>query len=360
MEETVIIGGGPAGLATALALHAKGARKMTVVEAGHYDEVRIGESVPPDIRPLMARLGILSDFEQQGHDPCYGSCSSWGSDEMGFNDFVTNVHGHGWHLDRARFDGFLADQVRSRGISLLTGHRFREIEVTDTGFSCLLHKGTEERWLNARQVVDAGGVGALLSSRLGARKRIVDQLIAVCQFIDLPDDHGLEQLTLLEAVEYGWWYAARLPGNRAAVAVASDSNIVKSRNLNLRRYFKEHFENTRYLSQSLRGARWPDDHGTVHLAASSIQQPSCGAGWVAVGDAASCYDPISAQGIYKALDNALYAAEFLSGAVTDYDDRIRSQFSDYLRNRRFFYAMEQRWKASEFWLSRQGEHCAVA
>ena len=348
----VIIGGGPAGLATALALQAKGAQAITVAESGHYDQTRIGESIPPDIRPLMARLGILSAFEEEGHDPSYGSCASWGGDEMGYNDLVANAHGNGWHLDRLRFERFLADHARDRGIRILTGHRFREVEPTKGGFSCLFHVNGDERQLEARQVVDAGGVGALLASRLGARKRIIDQLICICQFVDLPAHHALSQLTMLEAVEYGWWYAARLPDNKAAIAVASDSNIVKSRNLNLRRYFKEHFLATRYLSKALDSARWPDTHGTAHLAASTILEPCCGRNWVAVGDAASCYDPISSQGIYKALDTALYAADYLTGTVRDYDDRVRSQFSDYLRNRRFFYGMERRWEDSVFWSAR--------
>ena len=33
---------------------------------------------------------------------------------------------------------------------------------------------------------------------------------------------------MLEAVPYGWWYAAKLPGGRLAVSVASDPEIISA------------------------------------------------------------------------------------------------------------------------------------
>jgi len=82
--------------------------------------------------------------------------------------------------------------------------------------------------------------------------------------------------------------------------------------------------------------------------------------WLAVGDAASTYDPISSQGIYKALRNGLEAAKAIasylhgdSQGLKEYESAITSQFDNYLTYRNYFYQMERRWLASPFWQQRQ-------
>src|SRR6187549_1177938 len=102
--QVAVVGGGPAGAATALALRRRGVADVLLVEAGDYRGVRFGESVPPDLRLPLDALGLWTSFVAQGHEPCLGSCSVWGSAQPGYNDFLFNPHGHGWHLDRARFD----------------------------------------------------------------------------------------------------------------------------------------------------------------------------------------------------------------------------------------------------------------
>jgi flavin-dependent dehydrogenase len=48
---------------------------------------------------------------------------------------------------------------------------------------------------------------------------------------------------------------------------------------------------------------------SVRTACTSRLDRAAGAGWLAVGDAASAYDPLSAEGICKALASASRAAQ---------------------------------------------------
>ena len=66
-----------------------------LVESSRYEISRIGETVPPDTRLLLDQLGILADFLAEKHEPGLGSCSSWGADELGYNDFLFNPQGNG-------------------------------------------------------------------------------------------------------------------------------------------------------------------------------------------------------------------------------------------------------------------------
>lgn len=361
MSTVVIVGGGPAGCAAALALHALGVDGITLVEAGRYQRERVGESVPPDIGPLFARCGILDAFVDEGHEPCVGSCASWGSDTLGYNDFIVNPHGPGWHLDRRRFERFLAKQVRARGIRLFTNTRFREVERHVDGGYTIGVEGPEQARarLRAEWLVDAGGVQALLATRLGARKHIHDQLVVASAFLDQDKEAAFSRLTMLEAVEYGWWYAARLPGGRLIVAVASDAAILKAMRLNEPDGWIGHLYETRHLAAALRGARCFAPKLTIGLAASSVLEPCAGAGWLAVGDAASCYDPISAQGIHKAFATGIAAASAIAAhrrgkpdAIEGYRQQVRREFGAYLHNRRYFYDLERRWPEAPFWKQR--------
>ena len=77
-------------------------------------------------------------------------------------------------------------------------------------------------------------------------------------------------------------------------------------------------------------------------------------------DAASAYDPVSAQGIVKALCDGEAAADaiagFLAGAgevpLLKYQDGVFARFTDYLRLRQHLYGLEQRWPHASFWQNR--------
>jgi flavin-dependent dehydrogenase len=81
---------------------------------------------------------------------------------------------------------------------------------------------------------------------------------------------------------------------------------------------------------------------------------------VAVGDAASAYDPVSAQGIVKALCDGEAAAYAIARFFADggeatllaYQDAVFARFRDYLRLRQHLYGLERRWPRSPFWRHR--------
>jgi flavin-dependent dehydrogenase len=358
--QVVILGGGPAGCATALALRRRGVAGILVVEAGDYGAIRVGESIPPDARLLLGRLGVWPAFLEQGHEPCLGSCSAWGGDALGYNDFLFNPHGNGWHLDRRRFDAFLARQVAASGAEFSAGTRFSGAERAGAGGFTLRLAASDgsARTVGARFVVDATGSRSRFARLMGARWRFHDRLSYVAAFLAAPAD--VSRLTMLEATEYGWWYAARLPGDRLTVGAASDPEIIKGAGLHAPERWLAHLEATRYLSRELAGCDFSVQCTLARVAPSFVLDRACGPGWLAVGDAAAAYDPISSQGIYKALFDGLQAAEAIAawlggdaGPLHDYHASIAARFADYLRNRNYFYQLEQRWPAAPFWRRRR-------
>lgn len=359
--DVVIVGGGPAGCATALALRHLGISRILVVEAGYYEASRVGESIPPDTAILLRELGIWEDFVQEKHEACFGSCSSWGDDALGYNDFLFNPHGNGWHLDRRRFDAFLARKAAESGAEVCMGTRFEDCQrIGNDGFRLQLTEDGGKKTVRAYFVVDATGMRCRFARRLGAERLFLDRLICVYGFFEIPISSSFSKLTMLEAVEYGWWYAARLPNHRLAVAVASDAEIIRQASLNKNANWIAHLKETNYMSRELAHCLFVENSLLVCAAPSFLLDRATGNGWLAVGDAAASYDPISSQGIYKALSDGLQMANVIGANLGENTDRLHeyqssttANFDAYLQNRNYFYGLENRWPNSPFWNRRK-------
>lgn len=336
---------------------------LLLVEAGSPGTLRIGETIPPETRMLLSELGVWDAFDGEGHEPCLGSCSSWGDDQLGYNDFLFNPHGTGWHLDRRRFDALLASKVAETGGATWSRARFTGARpLEDGGFQLRLTASSgDRRTVRARFVVDAMGASSPFARAVGARRLFHDRLSCVAGFLEIPQGSSFTRLTMLEAVEYGWWYTARLPGRRLAVVVGSDPEIVKRARLHTPDAWRARLDRTRHLARELRDCGFSHDGLLARSAASFLLEPVGGEGWVAVGDAASAFDPISSQGIYKALLGGIEAADVIeaglagrgAAALETYRRSVAGRFKEYLANRNYFYGLERRWESSPFWARRR-------
>lgn len=356
--DVAVLGGGPAGCATALALSGAGDYRVCLVAGRQPGRAAIGETIPPDTRIPLHRLGVWEQFRADGHQPCLGSCSTWGSDAVGYNDFLLNPHGSAWHLDRARFDASLLDAVSSAGVAILND-RFRRVSgVAANGFELRLTIRPEV--MTARLVVDATGPAATFSRGQGARRRVLDRLVFVYGFFDASRTASQTRLTMIEAVETGWWYAAGLPAKRVAVAFATDPETVSRRRLTDPNQWLGALADTDLVAGRLHGCRLRPRTLVARPAPSSLLEPIAGDGWLAVGDAAALYDPISSQGIHKAMCDGIEAAEAVmaalggdAGAGAAYAARVAERFDAYRRIREHLYEAEARWPKAPFWAGRR-------
>ncbi|PPV08761.1 hydroxylase [Xanthomonas bromi] len=199
--DVVVLGAGPAGASCGLALARAGVERLCLVDGGLANTVAIGETIPPDTRLLLQQLGVWEAFLDDGHLPCPGSCAAWGSPRLGFNDFVLNPQGTAWHLDRARFDGFLRRHAHAAGVAGISDARLVGVVQEANGDFCLrLSLGAR----GVRTLVDATGQASALARRLGARRRELDRLSVVYGFFDAAHAASPSRSTLLEASADGW------------------------------------------------------------------------------------------------------------------------------------------------------------
>jgi flavin-dependent dehydrogenase len=355
--DVAIIGGGPAGSAAGLSLraHAPGL-SVVLLEASAYESPRVGETLPPLARRLLEHLGVWEAFRQQGHREVHGTTAAWGSGVPHDREYLFTTQGNGWHLDRAAFDALLAREAETRGVTLLRQTRVRR--TTRGGSTWHLHLASGEP-LTARFLVDATGASAAFARRCGARFVTSDRLAGFARLFE--EEEGNDPRTLVEAFADGWWYTAGLPGGLRIAACLTDADLAQRLRLGEPAGWDHQLDATEQIRELLSGSR-PKGPVVVRPTQSRRLEPAAGDGWLAVGDAASLFDPLSSQGILKGLRSGIFASYAIGDLLVKGDESglvrygryVRQEFESYSRVRARYYAEERRWPESEFWRRRAG------
>ncbi len=355
--DVLILGGGPAGSATALALR-KHAPKLSVaiVEASLYESARIGEVLPAIAKTLLEHLGIRAAFEKENHLSVYSTVSAWGEAAAHENHSIFSTSGAGWHLDRRSFDAFLTCQAKLNGATIFLNSRLQTFEKSDGGWLVKLSDNAEKR---TRFIVDATGRRAVFARKNGAAIETGDRLVSFSRFFTMGETRAPE--TLIESFPEGWWYTARA-GARRVVTCLTDADIGVKLNLSAKENWFDLFYETREIRKSVGCGDATDEENLTRPANSARLVPVCDADWLAVGDAASAFDPLSSQGITKALRSAVFASYAIADllvkrdqtAVSRYRKFIETEYCVYQKLYKKYYSNEQRWRDSLFWQRRHG------
>ena len=355
-----MVGGGPAGCAAALALLDAG-RSVTVVERSWVRRPRVGEILPPLIAPALAELGLLDAFRAQGHLPAFALRSAWGRDEPYEVDLTFHPYGPGWHVDRVAFDRLLLDAATGRGASVRRATTVGSIRAVQGGWHADLAGPAGEVALEASFLIDASGRAASVARRVAGGPRRYDDGAALVAFLrtGTSSTAPTAAVTLIEASSDGWWYAGRLPAGRMVAAFLSDADLLPADPGRYAECWRERLGATTLVATQCGGAAMEAGPRLVRTATSRLAAVGDDR-WLAVGDAAMAFDPLSSQGVCAALESGrhggLAADRRLTGdtgAVDAYATTMETTFRDYLRLRAYYYGREDRWPASPFWQRRR-------
>jgi flavin-dependent dehydrogenase len=359
----VIIGAGPAGCSCAVSLLNAGLSNVTIIDNSKGGKFHIGESIPPDMNILLRQLGIYESFIKEGHEPCYGSCSYWGSPLRGYNDSMLSPHGHGWHLDRSKYNQFLITESSKKGARIINDATYLGSKKIQAGYQIEYQKKLEaKKFIGADFVVDATGSRGVFASDRGSYKIKGNSLVCVGLRFKNKGQREVSKLTHLESVEHGWWYAARIPGNYILVTFYTIAAVVKSLELHKLESFFNLLAAAPNTSNLLSQMEPVENKVRGFKAASFCLNTMTGPDWLAIGDTATTYDPITSQGITKATTHGARAAEIIGhyfagskDALEQYEKEVKDQYKYYLDSRNYFYNLEKRWPQSQFWNTMQAK-----
>lgn len=373
--DVVVAGGGPAGCAAALTLAQAGLRVLLADAGG--GPPKLGESLVSVARLLLADLGVAEETLGSGHVPCYGSLSAWGSADLHAVDSLRDPYGHGWHLDRPLFDRRLRAAVRSAGAEVADRTSVQRLvpspspspssspsSSSDDGWQITLHdrEAGSERAVRCRWVVDATGRKAAVAIPAGARRRTTDRLTAHHVTLAAAPgarDQPTDGRNLVESDPDGWWYTALMPSRERLVVYFTDPDLPTAAPRTAAE-FRHRMLATRHVSARVR------DHDLTRLPApgrapayTAYLDRVHGEGWVAAGDAAAAFDPLSSQGILTALYTGLSAGKAVaarlggdSAALPEYASAVATARDAYGQGYRAVHTQEARWAQHPFWARR--------
>jgi len=355
-----IAGGGPAGAVAARVLARRGLQ-VTVLEAHATPPLKVGETLPPGLTPLLRHLGLDTWLERDGHLRSQGNRSLWGSAQPGESPFLSNPFGTGWHVDRRRFEARLAETAQEAGVVWHWNTRLASCTRLESGWRMGIIQNGRRETLDVDFVADATGRHARLARRLGARRLRYDRLVGLTGLLASPAP-AADTYTLVEATPGGWWYSALLADGRLAVAFLTDGDLLE-----------------RPLRQADPAAWWHllrqteatrervEGHGyqietplRVLPAETSRLDTIVGERWIALGDAAAAYDPLSSHGVASAMGSGFYGAHAIADLLAGRDDArlayldlLQRAYGTYLDQLKAHYAREIRWPDAPFWRRRQ-------
>ena len=315
--DVVIVGGGPAGSATALWCARRGLR-VAIIERERFPRHRPGETLPPGAEVLFGQLGVADAVAGAGFARHPGTWVEWAGPRR-FDAFGTDRDGRwlGFQAPRDRLDGILLDAAVEAGV--VVHQPSRAVELLSNGRR-VTGVATADATISVPWVVDAGGGQHWLARQLGIpRRHRSPRLIARYGYVRglIPDRDGASEIVADEA---GWTWTAQIGPDL------------------------HHWTRLSFTEDNPRRDRPPavfdgleplDRPRGADVSWRMVERPA-GSGYICVGDAAAVLDPASSHGVLKGLMSGMMAAHVIAenlvgdasptAAIAAYTEWLTSQF----------------------------------
>jgi geranylgeranyl reductase family protein len=336
--EVIVVGGGPAGSATALLL-ARAGREVLLLDKARFPRHKAcSEYINPGGVAALAELGLLDEVMAAGahrlsemriHSPDGGQFTA------SFERAAPGRYALG--LSRYRLDALLLDAARSAGVTVLERAHARNVWL-DSGASVeVFTNGTATR-LHAPLIVGADGHHSCVTRSLGLEQtqrwpRRVGLVVHYRQVAG--NDCGGDMYVTPD----GYAGVAPLEDGLTNIAVVMPEERVQRREGTIEDLFEERLAAVPELRRRLDGAVQVGSVRGIGRLGHRVRRPA-GDGYLLVGDAAAFLDPFTGDGIYEALRGALLAAPVIDRALTA-GDVSASALEPYRAERRRVFTMKR-------------------
>jgi flavin-dependent dehydrogenase len=348
--DVVVIGGGPAGSASARLLASWGHRVRLVTRTS--DRSRgLAESLPPSTHKLLAEIGVFERIERAGCYRSTGNTVYWASREPRVESF----DGLGFQVFRPDLDALMLDEARRAGVDVETAD-FRSLTSDFNLQTSDFNLQTSDFKLQTSNfqvplLLDCSGRAGVI----GRRYRIPQPEHRTVALVGvwrrdrawpIPD----QTHTVVETFDAGWAWSVPIAPDTRHVGVMVERGAA----------YGDVLAETHAMRTVVDGA---DLQRTFACDASLYRSERYAAdGVFLVGDAGSFIDPLSSFGVKKALASAWMAAvaahtclidsSRAAAAVAYFDAWERRVFDEHLRRSRDFARAAVGAHAHPFWTSR--------
>lgn len=338
--EVIVVGGGPAGSATALLLARAGHAVLLLDKARFPRHKACSEYINAGGVAALDELGLLDEVigagahrltEMRIHSPEGGQFTA------NFERAGPGQHALG--LSRYRLDAMLLEAARAAGVTVTERARARNVSIEPGSLATVEVScdGTSAR-LRAPLIVGADGHHSCVTRSLGLEqtRRWPRRVGLVAHYHHVAgNDHGGDMYVTPD----GYAGLAPLEDELTNIAVVMPEARVQQRSGSIDDLFEARLAAVPELNRRLAGATRVGNVRGIGRLGHRVRQPS-GDGYLLVGDAAAFLDPFTGDGIYEALRGALLAAPVISQALKGGDVSERA-LAPYRRERLRVFTMKR-------------------
>ena len=297
--DIAVIGAGPAGSTIAFRLAELGYSVLLVEKETVEAKTHVGLSLTPGIHHWLNHLNLSEAVKQQSFERAFNSKVLWTTSAPILKSFGDEEAGY--HVDRGQFDNLLVNKCRTQGVTVVQPGRITKLsDHKKEGWSFTLETESELYPIRCSFLVDAVGRNSIIKS-----KKIQDsnKLIAVYAYWSLASDK--DHYSFIEAGDNHWYWAAPLSNGKGIACIFTDPSLVKEHDSVDSFYTKLIQKST--LLKPLFKDQLPDTILVCDATSQHDNEP-VGENFIKVGDSAISIDPISSQGVQKAIKSGVQGA----------------------------------------------------
>jgi 2-polyprenyl-6-methoxyphenol hydroxylase-like FAD-dependent oxidoreductase len=358
--ETVVLGGGPAGVAAAILL-ARRSHKVALVRPTNSPAGALAVSIPPSALRVLSELGVLEAVGRAGFHRNTGNTVWWGGQPVRRETFATGESG--FHVDRESLERVLVGAAESIGVTVLLGTSARSAEQGPEGWTVLCEGADGGRFnVRAPWVVDATGRHGLLAREYREPDRSATTLALVRRYrLEGGWGEDVSGHALIESYEDGWACSLPLAQDVRCITAMVDQRHTDLEGLDVGEMFRAELDKMEHLgatvSQATAESKAWACSAALH-ASTRYGQP----GLLLAGDAGSAVSPLSSYGVKKALASGWLAGIAIHTALIDppltddcvdfFDARERVVYKSYRARSADFFDEAARAHRHPYWTTR--------
>ncbi len=317
--QAIVVGGGPAGSATAWALASQGIDVVVVDKARFPRDKPCAEYLSPQGSRILDAMGALGTVEHAGaaqlsgmrvRSPDGGIIHGEFAAQHGFSGF----RDRGLALRRRHLDPILQQAARTAGASIREGVALDSlITIGDTVCGARVRVNGELRELRAPLVIGADGLRSGVARRLGLAAHLPwpRRVAFVAHYRDVA---GIGAQGEMHVQTDGYVGLADVGHGETNVAIVVPKALAKSASGNSAGFMTRWLARHPHLAARFVGATRVGPVMVTGPFASHARR-----GWAPgaalVGDAADFFDPFTGEGIYAALRGGELLGEFAANAI---------------------------------------------